>query len=202
MQRRLITAALLFGVFLAIALSVTMLGAPSFDRQLDSHAASLRDGAFGQLLNGLSVIGYPGWFAAIVVIIVIVLVVLHRTFAAAELIAAVLLANASFALSKQLFQRARPSFPEHVIGGYSLPSGHATMSFTLATVLLLAVPELRRPWLAIPIAAYALLTVLSRVVLGVHYTTDVVAGACLGMACALVVDAIATRLAERRAAVG
>jgi undecaprenyl-diphosphatase len=197
MQRRLIAAALLLGTFLSIAVAVTVLGEPSFDRYLDSHASSLRDGAFGRLLHGLSTIGYADWFAPIVAIVALLLAAVRRVAAAVELILAVVLANVAFALFKQLFRRARPEFSEQIVGGYSMPSGHATMSFTLVTALLLAVPELRRPWLAIPLVAYAVLTALSRVVLGVHYTTDVAAGACLGVACALVVDAAVQRRRTR-----
>jgi undecaprenyl-diphosphatase len=190
MQRRLIAAAIAFGMFGLIAIAVSLLGTPRFDFVVDEHAAALRDGVFGTLLHWLSTIGYAGWFAPIVIVIVVLLTVLGRSAAAIEVAAAAVLANVVFVAFKQLFRRVRPEFPEHVVGGYSLPSGHATMACTLATVLLLAVPELRRPWLAIPLVAYAVLTAMSRVVLGVHYTTDVVAGACLGAACALAVDAI------------
>jgi undecaprenyl-diphosphatase len=58
---------------------------------------------------------------------------------------------------------------------YSFPSGHTlhAVSFTLVTAA-------DFPALAGPLAAFTVLIALSRVVLGLHYPTDVAAGAVLG----------------------
>ena len=58
---------------------------------------------------------------------------------------------------------------------YSFPSGHTlhAVSFTLVAAAYL-------PALAGPLAAFTLLIALSRVILGLHYPTDVAAGAVLG----------------------
>lgn len=65
-----------------------------------------------------------------------------------------------------------PAFP-------SFPSGHAAGSFALATMTALFWP--RRRWLPFLGAS---LVAFSRVYLGLHYPTDVLAGAALGMAVA------------------
>ena len=58
---------------------------------------------------------------------------------------------------------------------YSFPSGHTlhSVSFTLVAAAYF-------PWLAGPLAAFTLLIAVSRVILGLHYPTDVAAGAVLG----------------------
>jgi undecaprenyl-diphosphatase len=66
---------------------------------------------------------------------------------------------------------------------YSFPSGHTLHAVSFTLVLTSYVPE----W-AGPLAALALLIALSRVVLGLHYPTDVAAGALLG--CALAVSSL------------
>jgi membrane-associated phospholipid phosphatase len=78
--------------------------------------------------------------------------------------------------------RPRPSFEDPVAtsGGYSFPSGHAMGSMLGAAVLLLLLlphlsPAGRRTAWALA-AGTVLLTGLDRIVLGVHYLSDVVAG--------------------------
>jgi undecaprenyl-diphosphatase len=78
---------------------------------------------------------------------------------------------------------------------YSFPSGHATVAFACATVLALAVPRL-----ALPLYVLAALVAFSRVYVGVHYPLDVLAGAVLGVALALLVRGIGRflrRIAQR-----
>ncbi len=96
---------------------------------------------------------------------------------------------------KNIFERQRPfielglqpfiSEPK----GFSFPSGHSTASFIGATCIFLT----NKKW---GIYAYilALLIALSRVVLLVHYPTDVITGAILGIAIALIVTALLKKL--------
>jgi undecaprenyl-diphosphatase len=59
---------------------------------------------------------------------------------------------------------------------YSFPSGHTLHAVSFTVLLASYFPE----WTA-PLAALALLIALSRVILGLHYPTDVAAGAALGV---------------------
>ena len=63
---------------------------------------------------------------------------------------------------------------------YSFPSGHTLQSVSFSLVAAWYFPAL-----AGPLAAFTLLIALSRVILGLHYPTDVAAGAVLGGALAL-----------------
>lgn len=62
---------------------------------------------------------------------------------------------------------------------FSFPSGHTlhAVAFTLVALAYF-------PWLAPILVPFALLVALSRVILGLHYPTDVLAGAALGYALA------------------
>ena len=81
--------------------------------------------------------------------------------------------------AKQLFARSRPALWESIApeATYSFPSGHAMGSMTLAMVLVLLAWHTRwRWWVAIPMALFVLLVGLSRIYLGVHYPSDILAG--------------------------
>jgi undecaprenyl-diphosphatase len=58
---------------------------------------------------------------------------------------------------------------------FSFPSGHALNSFAIGTVVALAFP-----FLALPVLAVAASVAASRVVLGLHWLSDVIAGAIVG----------------------
>lgn len=89
---------------------------------------------------------------------------------------------------KNLFARTRPY---EVIDGltriisaqsdYSFPSGHSGASFSVAVVLFKESPK---P-IGIPALVLALLISLSRLYVGVHYPTDVLAGILIGTIIAL-----------------
>jgi membrane-associated phospholipid phosphatase len=89
---------------------------------------------------------------------------------------------------KHLVKRPRPFLqnvhitPIYRPGNYSFPSGHSSSSFATATALSIAYPK----WYVIlPAYLWAGSTAYSRMYLGVHYPTDVAAGAGLGAASAL-----------------
>ena len=92
---------------------------------------------------------------------------------------------------KKIIKRNRPFItysqiqPYKIETGFSMPSGHTSSIFATATTIAL----LSKKWYYItPAFAYAGLVGYSRMHLGVHYPTDVLAGATLGVG-----SAIATR---------
>jgi undecaprenyl-diphosphatase len=107
-------------------------------------------------------------------------------------------------LSKLGFGRPRPDLVPHAMEVYtaSFPSGHAMMAavtyLTLGALLARVQPRLRlKLYLIALAAALTVLIGLSRVYLGVHWPTDVLAGWTLGAAWALGCWAIALWLQAR-----
>ena len=95
------------------------------------------------------------------------------------LVASVVCAGLAAAVLKQLFERQRPHLFSWLIaeGGYSFPSGHATGSMALALAIGVAVWGRPRGGLvAAASLAAALVVGASRVELGVHYPSDILAG--------------------------
>ncbi len=92
-------------------------------------------------------------------------------------------------LLKEVFDRPRPDFGSAVAlpASAAFPSGHAMAGVaSLGALVILASermpPGRPRAWLWSLTAALGVAIGLSRVVLGVHFVTDVVAGWCLGLA--------------------
>ncbi|MEY2430884.1 MAG: hypothetical protein QOC92_609 [Acidimicrobiaceae bacterium] len=91
-------------------------------------------------------------------------------------------------LLKDLIGRSRPivEHPILTIGSRSFPSGHAMSSTVIYGALLLVfLPVIPRRWQPAVMAATVTLVLAigtSRVVLGVHYPSDVVAGHVIGLA--------------------
>lgn len=75
--------------------------------------------------------------------------------------------------AKRLVGRKRPL--DETLGNPSLPSGHAAIAFSVATILGYQYPKLR-----IPLYIGAGLVSFSRIYLGRHYISDVVTGAAIG----------------------
>ena len=89
------------------------------------------------------------------------------------------------ALMKLVFHRPRPElWPRTVIeNGASFPSGHSMFAAALWSVAALLLWRTRWRWPALGLGvAYCLLMGSSRLVLGVHYPTDVLAGLLTGLA--------------------
>ncbi len=91
---------------------------------------------------------------------------------------------------KRMLMRQRPYliFPNTYIGGtvfkdYAFPSGHTASVFTLAVNYAIPYPSLTLPLLFI-----ALLVGVSRIYLGHHYPTDILAGSILGTAFAVAIQ--------------
>jgi undecaprenyl-diphosphatase len=108
---------------------------------------------------------------------------------------------------KNAFDRPRPDIVPHLshVHTSSFPSGHAMLSatvfLTLGTLLGRFATELRLKAYFLLIAVLLTLAVgASRVYMGVHYPTDVLAGWCAGLAWALVCWLVARNL-QRRGAV-
>jgi undecaprenyl-diphosphatase len=118
----------------------------------------------------------------------------RRPLLFAGVVAAVAGADLVADLGKLLVHRRRPF--EHQLGPaahtHSFPSGHASTSFAGATMLAAFAPRYRAGLYVLACAiAY------SRLYDGVHYPTDVVAGAVLGVLTALLLLAAARRRSRR-----
>lgn len=127
----------------------------------------------------ISAIGHEYGVVPLTVLILIGLLVMRRRGNALFWAVAMVGAGTMNTLAKLFFRRTRPDLwesvaPEHT---YSFPSGHSmgSMAF-VAALAVLAWPTRWRWWAIILGGVFTFLVGFSRVYLGVHFPSDVVAG--------------------------
>ncbi|MCE9683200.1 bifunctional DedA family/phosphatase PAP2 family protein [Halomonas alkalisoli] len=94
-------------------------------------------------------------------------------------------------LGKAIIGRPRPDTPDYLTGSLAYPSAHASSAVVLyglaAAFLAQGLPHQRRFWAYWIAIALTLPMALSRLVIGVHWLSDLIGGALLGLVvCALV----------------
>lgn len=104
-------------------------------------------------------------------------------------------ASALNLILKLIFARTRPDLWTHLVTevSYSFPSGHAMASMALAAGLVIALWRSRYRNIALIFGGvYALVVAFTRLYLGVHFPTDIIAGWCISIAWALAVKGLFT----------
>lgn len=160
----------------------------SFIHALDSSAiASARSMRMAQpgpvpFAAGFSKLGSPTAVIIEAVLLALLLLALKRADFSVLLIGTMILADGANWIIKRLVRRQRPSL-RHLAeaSGYSYPSGHsvgtATLCGILIVIILLAISStVWKSVLTALLALYALIMGFSRVILQVHYLSDVCAG--------------------------
>ena len=146
--------------------------------------------------RAVTLLGEPVLLTVAAAVLALVLAARGRTRLALYVVAARVGALVLSTGLKLTVDRVRPVFDEPVATalGASFPSGHALGSsafWTTTAVLLL--PRVSRPRLLLALAVVvAVLVAASRVLLGVHYLSDVTGGLLLGLGWAAVLTAVFT----------
>jgi undecaprenyl-diphosphatase len=191
-SERLLTAALILGLLAAAGalMLLSLLGreilsgdTPAFDNNLRLAVHSLASPALTTIMRGLSLYGGPTGLTPLG--LVLALTFLIKQWHRGALLVVLTMAGAGFlnVLLKQSFARERPMpfFDYPLPLSHSFPSGHAFFAasfFGGLAVLLSARIRSKGLRAAVWIGAVLLtfLIGLSRVYLGVHYPSDVLAG--------------------------
>ena len=175
------------------------------DQAAISFSSAIRSPRLDAVAIGVTALG-SGTVITIFVLSVALLFGLRRKFLqAVHLLAAAGGSALLTSMMKSYFERARPEQLAHLVDvqGYSYPSGHSLSSsavyFTFAILLFF---DFRTSWERTLIIGFSLASImsiaLSRVYLGVHYFSDVIAGVMVGIFWAAILAAVAVYLAIRR----
>jgi membrane-associated phospholipid phosphatase len=157
----------------------------AWDRPIQNQAHALATPALDTAMIWISRFGYTWGVLPAVLATFVALLFARRTRSAAFLATAVMGAVVIEIAGKLTFRRVRPDLwtvltPEH---SFSFPSGHATLSATFVGAIIILAWHTRWRWPAILLGIpFAFLVGFSRVYLGVHYPSDVLAGWTLAIA--------------------
>jgi membrane-associated phospholipid phosphatase len=176
-------------------------GITVWDRPLDAAIAAHRTAALTDAATAITRVGNTLSLITITTLAALVLAVWSRRWRPVWLAAAALAgSSAAVAVIKVVVGRSRPdrSLAALFADGYSFPSGHTTnslaafgiLAFLAATTVMTGRRAQAVVWVAACGAAVAI--GLSRVYLGVHYLTDVLAGWTLASGWLLLIVAVDT----------
>ncbi|WP_433742298.1 phosphatase PAP2 family protein [Falsibacillus pallidus] len=169
--------------FTFMAILVNEHSIKSFDRPIIQFV----QGFEAPWLTGIMrVFTFIGGMLPVIVLSLLAILILYTVFKhRSELVffvAVIVGANVLFLTLKQIFHRARPDLHRlAVVTNYSFPSGHATMAFALYGSLTFLLwrhtsTRLKRTLLIIISAIMVFAIGISRIYLGVHYPSDIIAG--------------------------
>jgi undecaprenyl-diphosphatase len=182
----LAVAALALWGFATIAQEVLEKETYAFDTSILLALRKLHTRLLDQVMVGFTFLGEPNLLLALCVTLVIILLVRkHRSEATTIAIAGAGAIGLNLLL-KKLFARARPQLWERAVDVrfYSFPSGHAMVSMVIYGLLgyfLASRFPKQRWWIYILTILLVVVIGLSRLYLGVHWPTDIIAGYTAGL---------------------
>ncbi|MEG4801064.1 phosphatase PAP2 family protein [Microcoleus sp. ARI1-B5] len=177
----LVVAALAMWAFATIAHEVLDSETDAFDKSILLYLRSLHDPVRDRIMLALTFLGEPNLLLIVSVSLGIMLWVRqHRSEAATIAITGAGAIGLNILL-KQLFARDRPQLWERAVEVkfYSFPSGHAMISMVVYGLLgyLLGSRFPKQRWWIYSLTVVLIAAIgLSRLYLGVHWPTDVIAG--------------------------
>lgn len=154
----------------------------------DLHGYAARSPGLVSVLEVISFLGKPIWLCAIVGAAALLLLRRRLYRLVGFLVASGVGGGAVDSVLKLAVDRPRPDLagPVAEAFGKSFPSGHAMMSLVVyGGLLLVFLPVVHRRWRVTVVACVTALVAaigLSRLALGVHFVSDVVAGWVMGLA--------------------
>ena len=167
----------------------------AFELQFLKWLESIRTGFFTTLFEGITILGEE----TLVILFVVALWFAVDSRLAQKVFFVTICSTGLNGIVKNLAKVPRP-FDKGVLPvrketatGFSFPSGHTQSFSTWSTLFAI---EYKKKWLTALVAVLIPLVAFSRLYLGVHYPTDVIVGAALGVGMAFLGDYLFERVKD------
>lgn len=135
---------------------------------------------FEPLTHIMSLLGNVTEWSILLLIVVAIIILTEKKHIPNYLLSFVIAMGITTGL-KYLLMVARPETAAVTETGFSFPSGHATAAFVSLPYLNHLHPKLNYLWFVL-----VMIIALSRLYIGVHYPSDIIAGAMIGLSSAYV----------------
>lgn len=183
-KKKIILIAVLLSIFFLIMTLVLLDKIGSFDSMMYEAVRSLESNFFDSYFTFITRFGDT----SVIVCLVIILMIVFRNFDG--LVLGILASGSSLTnfIIKNIVGRERPNVLKLIEeGGYSFPSGHSTIAVSVYGFLLyLVLRKIKNKYLKVGLSSLLVLLIISigvsRIYVGVHFASDVLAGFALSLA--------------------
>ncbi len=178
----------------------------AFDTRVMAFVAAHTTALLKQIMLIITFFGSSQFLLPIYILLVLFFIIKKNKAYAVDIAIVAISSTAIMYLLKQLFKRHRPLLPVfETTDGYSFPSGHTFSSFIFCSILayLIWTSSAKLVWKYVAIVSLFLSSVtigLSRIILNVHFATDVIAAFCLGIVCILLAFWVIKKLRKKNQA--
>lgn len=183
-----LAAAVLLGLFAVTARAVQINSIGAFDMPIIHTVQGAETDLLTTIMKTFTIIGSTK--TAVVLVILFLAILAAKKLYKQAIFAAIVIGGTAVLNQglKFIFQRPRPEFHRMVdVGGYSFPSGHTMMAFSIYTVIAYLIwyhvkSSAVRTLITLFAVVMIFMIAVSRIYLGVHFPSDIAGGVLLSAA--------------------
>lgn len=185
-EHKIVSLAAYFAVFLMLVIGFVKITDDVFENEslwIDKAILNAVHGYSSAFLDSLFIVitQFGGVLGIIAITAIILSFLIYRRKYKNALIVGLTVAGAALlnVILKLIFERTRPDLWQQLVveTSFSFPSGHAMLSSALALSVIFICWKTRYRWLMVMLGSLFIVVIgFSRLYLGVHYPTDILAG--------------------------
>ncbi len=172
-------------IFIIIGVSLLQKDIFNIDRSVYTFLVNIRNPFLNNFFKFITI--FANKYPIIIITLLLCIFIFKNNKERFYIVINVLIVPLINVILKSIFARKRPNILRLINEkGYSFPSGHAMVATAFYGLLIyFAYKKIKTPWIrntvCILLGLLIFLIMLSRIYVGVHYTTDVIAGCCLSI---------------------
>lgn len=203
LNKKLLFAAISFILFIILTILVLTKVTNNLDSSVESYIISIRSNSITNFMTIITNIGSSYALISLTILVILIAIIKQKKLPLNTMINLISVFIIS-QIFKFIIHRPRPTgiFLTHA-SGYSYPSGHTMVSFAFFAFIACSLSEkIKNKALKLLINILTIITIIligfSRIYLGVHYLTDVIAAYLLGFSYLMIFLNIRANIIKKR----